>query len=156
MNEHHSAGRGDVIILCADSLFRNWGFADGDMLEDFLLEHFPCVIEGGQQRYGEDDYGFQHNLLITLVEGFLLPALPRPVDCYRIHSIHSPIRARDLERGPGDLADFDVEVPVQVVKTIAQLMLTSDRHSPMAFDEFAPHLVDATRVSSHPVQRTAG
>lgn len=74
------------VLLDSDSLFSKFGFCDGDLLDDFLWDE-----------YGSDEPVEDHAVLVHLVKKHLLPALPRVVKVYRMHSIHNPVRAEEDE-----------------------------------------------------------
>lgn len=81
------------IRLDADQLFANWGFGDGEMLQEHPV-FLRAVAEVGAQQ-GEVD---ARGVLSLLIERYLLPALQTPLKTYRLEvTSHNPVRAEDDE-----------------------------------------------------------
>jgi hypothetical protein len=75
----------EAITLRAEDLFSKSGFLDGDLLgEIWPALDYPLL---GQAEPSESD------VLVRLVETYLLPALPVPVPVERYATCHNPIRA---------------------------------------------------------------
>lgn len=80
-----------TLTLFTESLFSKWGFNDGDLVGDFLLEHLEDDLLDGYSKVDE------HRALRFLVRAYLLPALAAggaDVEVYDIETIHNPVRAR--------------------------------------------------------------
>lgn len=100
------------VTLDSRSLFSKWGFEDGDVLHEWWYytgRIEPASAPDTDLRF----FGLDHLTLIIAVQKYLLPALPRSVETYRVSTLHNPIRAEDDE--PEDFA------PVEVTVTYAQL-----------------------------------
>lgn len=106
------------ITLHARDLFSKHGFSDGDLLDDFLWDHF-----------NETHPVASHELLELLIREHLVPVLPVPLELERIISIHNPIRVADCELERYDLGstypDTIVVIEDGVVLQAVQRMLTS-------------------------------
>lgn len=97
-----------TITLFADALYSKWGFQDGDIL-------FDCLMDGGFSRV--DDHG----LLEQLVRQFLLPKLPVPVEIEIFSTCHNPVRAAlwpDATIAPEN-EHFSVNVPYETIWRMA-------------------------------------
>lgn len=81
--------------LDATCLFSKFGFERGNLFsnyEDSALHDFV-------DKFVEGSGGFcNHDLLVEIVEHFLLPMLVEPVEVSRIETCHNPIRAVGYER----------------------------------------------------------
>ncbi|MCA0214720.1 MAG: hypothetical protein LCH79_16275 [Proteobacteria bacterium] len=143
---------GPYIELSAWSLFRKGGFADGDVLDDLLCDHIEdSEIEAAsaaadaarEDGVDDEDLGFRHNLLVTLVEGFLLPAMP-PVKTEHYCTCHNPIRVAEDEEGrAAELEHYMVRIPEAVIVLIARTMLAMRARRPVTLAELEQHLAPA-------------
>ncbi len=97
----------DVVSFYPEGLLHKFGFGDGDMLVDFILDN-------------ELDVDF-HDLLIAAVEKLVLPRLDQKVETYTIQAtLHNPIRAQTIE---GEEADrFSVLTPDVIEVEAADLI----------------------------------
>ncbi len=98
-------GREEAIELEASHLFANWGFGDGEMLQ----EH-PAFLRAQAEAGIELD---AREALALLIQRHLLPALPAPLRTYRLEvTAHNPVRAEEdeLHRRP-EFEGFSVTVP---------------------------------------------
>lgn len=95
------------VQLDAVHLFANWGFGDGEMLE----EH-PAFLAAVQATGVEAN---AREVLADLIERYLLPALPASLHTYRLEStLHNPVRADDSElHRRSEFADFGVTIPTE-------------------------------------------
>lgn len=92
------------LYLFADSLWSRHGFGDGDTPEQLL-----DLCDSRGLEYPED----WHGALCALVERHLIPALPEPVQTYRVGTSHNPIRAKGQQ--PEWAAEFYVLIPWETV-----------------------------------------
>jgi DNA (cytosine-5)-methyltransferase 1 len=102
------------VALAAAQLFANWGFADGELLEDH-----PAYLQAVASTGVDAD---ARGVLADLIEQHLLPALPAPLRTYRLASTtHNPVRAEDNElHRQVEFKDFEVQV---TAAQIAELLL---------------------------------
>ncbi len=110
-------------------LLSKWGFQDGDLLFDVLYDQgidLPATSHDDLRRSPE------HELLISLVRDYVLPAIDQDVDVYEIHTIHNPIRARTVAgQRVDDHAEPDeslitpayVDVPLDIILERARTLL---------------------------------
>ena len=68
----------------SNGLLSKWGFNDGDMLDDLLMEHDLDKVD-------------DHKLLTELVLKYVLPKLDQKVEVEIIGTAHNPIRARTVD-----------------------------------------------------------
>lgn len=96
--------RDSSVVLYADQLFANWGFGDGDMLE----EH-PAFLHAMELTNVDIS---PKDALALLIKKHLLPALPAPLRTYQLqHTCHNPIRAHEDELNRREeFGDFSVSV----------------------------------------------
>lgn len=81
------------IHLDAVQLFANWGFGDGEMLQDH-----PVFLRALAELGAQEDEVDAREVLSLLIERYLLPALPAPLRTYRLEfTSHNPVRAEDDE-----------------------------------------------------------
>lgn len=81
------------VRLAADCLFSKFGFGDGDLLDDLLLDsgYDPDLGEVWDE-YGKTELGLSQLLLVKLVDTFLLPSLPIKLEPKICLGIHNPYR----------------------------------------------------------------
>jgi hypothetical protein len=101
-----------VVEFYPEDLLSKFGFGDGDMLYDLIDEH---------------DLGVDHqDLLVAVVERFVVPRLDQVVTTYVIGTSHNPIRADSID---GVKADYNstltpdvIEVPVADIIRVARTL----------------------------------
>jgi len=93
-----------TITLLASALYSKWGFQDGDILGD-------CLMDGDFSRI--DDHG----LLEALVREFLLPKLPMPIEIEIFSTCHNPVRAAPWPHATiaPENENFSVDVPYETI-----------------------------------------
>lgn len=89
-----------TITFSASSLFSKWGFMDGDILDDIIFDSDidfdkvkEWIFEGKKIACGDSEHGFNHSLLITIIQQKLLPLLPEGFETHHSSSGHNPMRA---------------------------------------------------------------
>lgn len=68
-------------------LLSKWGLHDGDILDDLLFDNFGFV----------EELKFEHNVLIKVMEKYVIPQLDQKVKVTHIGTIHNPIRAKTVD-----------------------------------------------------------
>lgn len=104
------------LTLDAANLLSKWGFEDGDIIDNYLLD----LSESWGVRCPSPD---AHELLVALVRAYLLPEVREQVEVYEIRTAHNPIRVASVDGTPVDdyypqeglLSDVSVEVPAITV-----------------------------------------
>lgn len=102
------------VTLFADGLASKWGFCDGDVLDDVVMDWMDqgLIEPKGYMAFDE------HALLVAAVRRWLLPVIKAKVDVYEIGTIHNPIRTRSVdgvEIDEMDPSDGDRGLPESVV-----------------------------------------
>lgn len=103
-------------------LLSKWGLHDGDILDDLLFDNFGFV----------EALEFEHEVLIKVVEKYVIPKLDQKIEATRITTIHNPIRARtvngeDVEWFKGndiELTPTYIDVDDKKIIKIAKTFLT--------------------------------
>lgn len=106
----------EVIRLDACSLASKFGFGDGDVVGDFILDSM------GFEYWAKVDH---HEVLTRLVRERLLPRLPS-VEVEEITTCHNPIRAVEAWREYCLASSVYVEVTLAEVAALAQQMYAPD------------------------------
>lgn len=119
-----------TIAFATGGLLSKWGFGDGDCLDDFLDDNgFGDVWSQERGKIPDEAFGFDHRVLIRVVEAYVLPAVREhhDIEIFRVHTIHNPIRASKLDGEDvdnyGDWQDLtppSVEVPAEAILAIAR------------------------------------
>lgn len=119
-------GRDSGVTLPADSLFANWGFGDGEMLD----EH-PAYLRACQEAGVDAERVDSRAVLADMIERHLLPALPAPLRTYRLESTaHNPVRAEDDELARrAEFSDFEVTVPLHAIVALLRPVVPAARGS---------------------------
>lgn len=87
---HLDQGRERGVVLEASQLFANWGFGDGEMLEEHPA-FLNAVAETGIEIHARE-------ALALLIQNYLLPALPALLRTYRLETTsHNPVRVEETE-----------------------------------------------------------
>lgn len=89
------------ITLKARSLFDKYGFGDGDMLADLLLDN-DIDPDLGEGEWDSDRYTLEDRLLMALVEKYLLPLIPEKLEPRFWRSCHNPVRCDGWAGSVGD------------------------------------------------------
>lgn len=110
------------ITLDGYSLFDKYGFDDGDLLIDVLAEFRPYEAKWAQIKGERHEWCFAHSVLVTVVQRYLLVALPRPLSVTVLGTAHNPIRAAAAELD-WDIAEVEVSVPVTEIHQLARQLL---------------------------------
>lgn len=116
------------VRIDADSLFSKFGFGDGDLLDDLLLDNgYDPDLGEVWDKYGKTKLGLSQRLLVKLVDTFLLPSLPIKLEPKVCLGIHNPYRcATAIAHGesttPHDLEVRAVTVPNATVLEMAEAM----------------------------------
>lgn len=108
-------GRDSCVELDADQLFANWGFGDGEMLEEHPA-FLAAIAEAGVEIHPRE-------ALALLIQRHLLPALPAPLRTYRLEvTCHNPVRAEDDEwHRRSEFEGFSVRVSgAQIVELLRE------------------------------------
>jgi hypothetical protein len=79
---HPPSASATKVTFVSDGLLSKWGFADGDLLLEFMNANGFDVAE---HSHGD--------LLVAAVERFVLPYLEQRVEVEVVSSMHNPIRA---------------------------------------------------------------
>lgn len=108
------------IILNSSCLFSKWGFADGDILDDYMYEQFKFEPPKGGP--WDDNLGLEHCILHRLITDHLLPILPPGFELYMLCSIHNPVRAGDDMKDP----ERHVIVTFEQFKVAAQQVILGE------------------------------
>lgn len=120
----------ESVTLFADDLWSKFGFGDGDCLDDILFDaedesDWPWANLQPRQVAGRDDeFHIDHELLIRVVERFLVPQFPVPVALERVGTCHNPIRAVDQGHVPAPSWALAISVTVSaadVLKIAAEI-----------------------------------
>ncbi|WAX22373.1 hypothetical protein P6F34_gp20 [Pseudomonas phage MiCath] len=111
-----------AITLEAESLERKNGFCDGDILEDaiYWLGDNDYLKNDYQMKHGYEPYGFEHTVLIILVEG-LFGMLMQDCEFHRVPTNHNPIRCHNVS-DPG----MKIVVPVSLVAALARATVQAE------------------------------
>lgn len=111
-----------VVEFVSQGLLSKFGFEDGDMMLDFILDH---------------DFGVDfRELLIAVVERLLVPRLDQQVETYTIWAtLHNPIRAKTIDGEPAD--PFSTITPVIVEVAVADIISVA-RTLPRDSDDAQP------------------
>ena len=110
------------ITLDGYSLFDKYGFDDGDLLVDVLAEFRRYEAKWAQIKGERHEWCFAHSVLVTVVQRYLLVALPRPLGVTVLGTAHNPIRAAAAELD-WDIAEVEVSVPVTEIHQLARQLL---------------------------------
>lgn len=116
------------VRLAADCLFSKFGFGDGDLLDDLLLDNgYDPDLGEAWDKYGKTELGLSQRLLVKLVDEFLLPSLPIKLEPKICLGIHNPYRcetaiAHGESTTPHDLEVRAVNVPNATVLEMAEAM----------------------------------
>lgn len=117
-------GRDSCVELDAGQLFANWGFSDGEMLQEHPA-FLSAVAEAGVQIHPRE-------ALALLIQRHLLTSLPAPLRTYRLETTcHNPVRAEDNELSR--LAEFEgFSVSVSRAQIMELLRERTPKIAPMA------------------------
>lgn len=111
-----------VVEFVSQGLLSKFGFEDGDMLVDFILDHDLHV-----------DF---HELLIAVVERLLVPRLDHQVETHTIWAtLHNPIRAKTIDGEPADV--FSTVTP-EIVEIAVTDIIRIARTLPLDSEETQP------------------
>lgn len=114
----------ESLTLFSSSLLSKFGFNDGEEPDDV----WDLLDRAGQTDLADN----WHEVLIQLVEEYLLPALDQRVEVMRIETNHNPIRARTVDgvdvesmhdSDEVELTPDAVEVPME---RVMELLLATD------------------------------
>lgn len=83
----------DVIVFSTEHLLTKWGFADGELLDNFLRENGY----GQMDKESEDWYQFSRRVLCEVVERQVIPRIENNVSPYRMAGSHNPSRVWEAD-----------------------------------------------------------
>lgn len=86
------------IYLNSSCLFSKWGFADGDILDDWMYEKFQ--FQAPDSGPWDDNLGLEHCILHRLIMDHLIPLCPSGFSVHTIGSCHNPVRADQDQLDP--------------------------------------------------------
>lgn len=94
-----------TITLKARSLFDKYGFVDGDIFSDLLLDN-GIDPDLGEGEWDSDAHSLEDRLIMAVVEKYLLPVIPEKLEPRFWRSCHNPVRCE------GWAGDFGHHIPV--------------------------------------------
>lgn len=118
----------EQISFETDHLLSKWGFADGELLDDFLRQSgFDQMDEAS-----EEWYHFSRRVLCEVVELFVCPQIRNAIKPYRVLSSHNPIRVYEVNGRhvtdwpePPTLQPLEVAVPKKAIYETAVHLYTT-------------------------------
>jgi hypothetical protein len=122
----------DAIVFDTDHLLTKWGFADGLLLEHFLLENGF----GHMDQETDEWYEFSRRVLCEVVERFVLPEIENDIKPYRVSSSHNPIRLYEVDGcHMSDIVDSSILRPREVQVSKSTVLETATLLYQKRFDE---------------------
>lgn len=101
-----------------DHLLSKWGFADGELLADFLRKNGYNQLDEASEEW----YQFARRVLCEVVECFVCPQIRNAIKPYRVLTSHNPIRVYEVDgrhitdyATPPTLQPLTVSVPKKVI-----------------------------------------
>ena len=89
------------MIFATNDLLSKWGFGDGDMLDDLLIDFGGYDYTDLTWFTKSDDvgpfHGFEHMVLIAAVCAYVVPKIDQRVEVFVVGTIHNPIRAHRVD-----------------------------------------------------------
>lgn len=112
----------ESIYFDTDHLLSKWGFADGELLENFLHQH-------GYDQLGEESdefYAFSRRVLCEVVECFVCPKINNAIKPYRVLTSHNPIRVYEVDgRHVTDWEELQTLQPLTVSVSKEMILATA-------------------------------
>ena len=101
-------------VFRAKDLADKFGFGDGDLLDDTLMDRLD-----GLEAPDDDHMEPDHEVLARCVLRYLAPLMDPPLPLMRIHSQHNPIRLDEMSDARFIDENLSVEIPEHIVLAIA-------------------------------------
>lgn len=122
----------DTICFVTDHLLAKWGFADAELLNDFLRNN------GFEQLDEESDewYQFSRRVLCEVVERYVLPEIQNDIKPYRVTTSHNPVRVYEVDGRRVDEPDIEPSLkPPEVEVSKVTVLETASTLFQKRFDE---------------------
>ena len=105
-----------------DHLLTKWGFADGELLEDFLRGNGYDHIAAGSDEW----YHFTRRVLCEVVECFVCPQIEQAIKPYRMLTSHNPMRIYEVNgRHISDFAEPPTLLPYTISVAKEDILATA-------------------------------
>lgn len=102
------------MIFYTEALLSKWGFDDGDLLGEMLLE-----------KLGEDYFKLdQKEILFEVVRDHIVPKISNNIEIYYINTCHNPVRADKVDGiRVNDTGDNDISIVPEKIEVEDNIIL---------------------------------